>query len=130
MGDEQIILSSGMLVNKTPEPVGPLPAPQNLRLTSGINQGEIIADFNKVQNAASYYIEYYEPLDIETQEAINDIILGKNLSNLPWQRPEATTKSKITIKNLIPGNRIIVRVAALNSDGLGTWSDPATIIVP
>jgi hypothetical protein len=130
MGDEQVILGSGMEVGKTPEHAGVLPAPADVRISNGNNEGEVMVRFDKVEHAASYEIQYYEANDNQQGENTPAITLGMNLDDIPWQHIDVSTKTKFIITGLMPGNRIIVRVAALNTEGLGTWSDPATMIIP
>ena len=133
-GDEQTILGSGMEVNKIPEHTGVTPAPADVNLSNGINEGEVTVKFGKVAHAASYDIDYYESVPVQNLgqqgQTIAGINLGMNLADIAWQHTNGSTKAKFTITGLTPGNRILVRVAALNTEGIGTWSDPATMIIP
>ncbi len=136
-GNEQIIFNAGMKTNKNPQPIGILPAPENLRLMNGINQSEIIVKFNVVKNAKSYVICYFMtgpaellPQDDASKPKSPDIYLGHNLNEIKWTFGGVSTKSKYILTKLNVGERIIVRVAAVNKNGICAWSDPATLIVP
>jgi hypothetical protein len=122
-GDVQKIFSSGMELSKDSEPVGMLPAPGDVRLEKGSNEGKIFVRFTKVENAKSYEIDYSE--SAETQLNLPD-----NLEDIPWEHAGTSTGTKFEITGLSSGNRILVRVAAVNAEGQGTWSDPATMVVP
>jgi hypothetical protein len=136
-GDVQIILSSGMKANKDPEHSSKLPAPADLRLDKGTNEGMVEARWKTVANAKSYEIEYYESVIThpvqggeEQQQQGEGIFLGINLEDIQWKQAGIVTSSKFMIKGLNPGNRILVRVVAVNVEGKGRWSDPATMVVP
>jgi hypothetical protein len=136
-GNEQKIFSSGMEVSKDPEHTGLLPAPADVRLLSGPNAGMVEVRFGKVANAKSYEIESFEsgaipPVQTGGQQTqpVAGINLGINLEDIPWEQSGISTQTKFIIEGLAPGNRIIVRVVAVNTEGKGTWSDPATMIVP
>jgi len=136
-GDEQIILSSGLQLYKEHEKSGLLPAPADVHLSNGFNEGEVTVSFKKVNKAKSYEIEYFETNFAQSAqnpaqqtETIAGINLGLNLSEIPWKRANPCTKSKCIINKLTPTSRVIVRVAAVNSKGVGEWSDVATMVVP
>ena len=136
-GDVQIILSSGMKASKDVEHSGVMPAPADVRLANGTNEGQVEARWNKVVNARSYEIDYYEagatpPAQVAGQptQTVAGINLGMNLENIPWQHAGTSTSTKFEITGLSSGNRILVRISAVNTEGKGTWSDPATMVVP
>jgi hypothetical protein len=136
-GDAQKILSSGMQVNKDPEHSGVLAAPADVRLDKGTNEGMVEARWKKVVNAKSYEIEYFEAGQAPPAQSggqltgtVAGINLGINIEDIPWEQAGISTNTKFMIKGLYPGNRIIVRIVAVNTEGKGTWSDPATMVVP
>ncbi|HUM53090.1 MAG TPA: fibronectin type III domain-containing protein [Chitinophagales bacterium] len=113
-GSENIILSSGLDVKKTPAPIGLLPAPKSVRALAGNNSGEIIGRWNKVKGAGSYNVEL--STDIKQTSA--------------WSHITTVTKSKCTIKKLTSGTSIWLRVVAINAAGKGAYSGPAPKTVP
>jgi hypothetical protein len=108
-GDEQKILSAGMPVrDTTSQPIGALPAPDNLHAAAGDMSGTVDLNWEPVHGAASYMIQQAtqgDPMD--------------------WGGANVATKSSATISGLTPGEQIWFRVAAIGSAGQGPWSNPA-----
>ncbi|MBP7496869.1 MAG: fibronectin type III domain-containing protein [Bacteroidales bacterium] len=139
LGDEAIIISAGVKVAKEKEPFGILPAPQDLKVLDGDNEGEVYAKFDKVNGAYSYFVQYYEE-GWERDANVNANVLnsvtqpvddpsGIALAQKMWSGSDVSTKTKIKIAGLTSGKRIWVRVCAVGAEGKGTWSDPATKVV-
>lgn len=106
-GDEVKILSSGYQVRSTATSSSPLTAPQDLRATSGDNEGEIDLTWDRVRNASSYEVQCREQGAPE------------------WQPVKTVTQSRLTIENLTPGKTYTFRVRAIGAQGAGPWSDEA-----
>lgn len=114
-GDEAILDSSGFELSKVPTSAGsdPLPAPQDLRLLKGELSGVLLARCKSVKGAASF----------ETHICATDPGVPAN-----WSLA-AITKGcrRIELEGLTPGTLYYVRVRAINQNGPGSWSDPASM---
>ena len=86
----------------------------NLVLTHGDFDGSVDASWNRDRKAKSYKVQMC--IDPPTDAS--------------WKDVDTTSKSSFTLKNLVSGAKIWVRVCAVGSDGNGPWSDPAVIVVP
>jgi len=113
-GDTVKIQSSGMDVRADGAPIGTLPAPGNLIVTAGDNDGELDPDWDSVRGATSYVVQKS----------------ADPFSSTTWQNAGVVTKSKMTVTGLTSGDKYWFRVAAVGSAGQGPWSDPATKIAP
>ena len=111
---EAIVVSAGMTV-KSAKSAATIPVQvANLVVTTGDNQGELDAMWNRVDGARAYEIQ----IGVEP-------IMGTN-----WQNKPSVTKSKTTLTGLPSGAKISVRVRAIGSAGPGPWSETATRMVP
>lgn len=114
-GDEQMILSAGIDVRAQAVPVTDPPGqPEGLAPTAGDHDGEIDLSWDTVTGAKSYVIELS-----------NDPVTPTS-----WSHTGVSTKSSFAAQGLHSGNRYWFRVAAVNNNGQGGWSDPATKIAP
>ena len=110
-GDEVIILSSGFELRKEPAPIGPLPAPADLRTRTGLKAGEVDLRWKPVYGA--YYYQVYM--------AITDPNNGG-----AWQLVGMTSNAKFAGKDLAPGTYVWYRVDCLGAGGYTSPpSDPA-----
>ena len=114
-GDEQIILSSGFEVRKTPEPIGHLPEPQNLSAKVAGIPGMIDLNWRAIYGAGSYVIE------------INS---GDPNDPNGWSIVTSVKKSKATISGLTTGTVYWFRVYGVGAAGNGDMSDPAKSVAP
>jgi hypothetical protein len=112
-GDEAIILSSGMDVQKDKSPTTLPDKITSVNATAGDNAGEIDLSWDKSYNAKSYVVEI----------AVNDTVLE-------WKQSQITTRSKAELTGLITGTAYQLRVAAVGSAGQGPWSDPVLKVAP
>jgi hypothetical protein len=113
-GDEEIIQSAGMDVRDAPG-VSTVPAqPAALSATAGDFDGTMDLSWDPVVGATSYVIEASPDPPTATS----------------WGHHGVSTKSTFTVPGLTSGTRLWFRVAAVNPNGQGPWSDPATKIVP
>jgi hypothetical protein len=113
-GDEAIIQSAGMDVRAVPGTSVVPSQPEGLSATAGDHDGTMDLSWDPVVEAASYVID--SSADPPTATS--------------WQHLGVSTKSTFTVPGLTSGARIWFRVAAVNANGQGPWSDPATKIVP
>jgi len=114
-GDEAKIQSAGMSLRAPRTPTTSLPAPQNLALTGGDNDGELDAQWDRVPKAKNYEVQLSD--DPPTSSS--------------WAYAKTTTKSKTTLTGLPSGAKKWVRVRALGPKEITSpWSDPAVKRVP
>ena len=91
-------------------PVGELPAPTDLSLTSGDGAGELDAHWDKVEGAKVYNIRTSTNIDIPIMD---------------WPIKKTSTKSSATITGLTSGTKYWVAVTAIGTAGESSPSDPA-----
>jgi len=112
-GDEAIILSAGMDIQKEKSAVTIPDKITSVNATAGDNAGEIDLSWDKSYNAKSYVVEI----------AVNGTVLE-------WKQSQITTRSKAELTGLITGTAYQMRVAAIGSAGQGPWSDPVLKVAP
>lgn len=114
-GDTAKIESAGMTTRAPKTPTTSLPAPQNLSLTAGDNDGELEAQWDRVDKSKNYEVQISD--DPPTANS--------------WTHAKTTTKSKTTLPGQPSGAKKWVRVRALGPKEItGPWSDPAVKRVP
>ena len=110
--DLEILLSSGFQATKTPAPIGPLGAPQNLRLTRTDMPGELVLRFEAVYGArAGYLVQIAED------------------SDGPFTDYVATSSSRVEIKGLTEMKTYWARVRASGKEGAGPWGESTCSIL-
>jgi hypothetical protein len=112
-GDEAIILSAGMDVQKEKSAVTLPDKITSVNATSGDNAGEIDLSWDKSSNAKSYVVE-----------------IAVNGNTLEWKHALITTRSRAELSALITGTAYQIRIAAIGSAGQGPWSDPVLKVAP
>lgn len=112
--DESLIYEAGFEPISDRVSHNTIERPINLLLSESNKDGELKGKVKAVRGAKSYLhqISY----DISDATA--------------WQAPITTTRSSFILTNLISGNRVWVRVAAIGTPGQSGWSDVASRIVP
>lgn len=105
-GDEAIILSSGYDIARKGTPVGMLDQVVNLQIKLGKLSGSLEISWDVVDHAYSYEIQYTK--NPKTDESVYTSI--------------TSTKRKILLENLIPGQTYSIKVAAVGSDPKRVWS--------
>ena len=106
-----------MRVKSAPAPK-PIPdQPTGLELTMGDNDGEISGHCNGQPGIVEYY---------EIQYTTSDP-LGPNPN---WQFADTSKKSRFELTGLPSGQKVWVRIRAVNARGKSNWSDPACKRVP
>ena len=105
-GDEVLILSTGFDINRKPTPVGILNQPVNLQIKLGKITGTLEVSWDVVPGAYSYEIRY-------TQMPKTDTSIYNNITS---------TKRKIMLENLTPGQTYAIQVAGVGSDPKRVWS--------
>ena len=112
-GDEAIILSAGMDVQKE-KTASSLPSKiTSVNATSGDNDGEIDLSWDSESNVKSYVVE-----------------IAINSTTLDWKHALVSTRSKAELTGLTTGTPYQIRVAAVGSVGQGPWSDPILKVAP
>jgi hypothetical protein len=110
--DLAILLTSGFTAAKTPAPVGPLGAPQNVRLSRTKMSGQLQLRFKSVHGVTAGY----------TVQTASD-------PAGPFTDYLNTSTSRVLIDGRTPLTTVWVRVRATGAQGPGPWSEPACIIV-
>ena len=110
-GDPEKILSAGYPYRKAAEPVGPLPAPENLRVTFSKFSGQLDLAWDRVPGRM-----FYEGQWNQADPGVEDD--WKGLVNL--------SDNTYTVKGLTPGKLYYFRVRGVGAAGPGPWSDPAS----
>jgi hypothetical protein len=113
-GDEAIILSAGMDVQKDRTAARLPDKITSVNATTGNNAGEIDLSWDKASNTKSYVVE----------TALNGV------NPLEWKHALVSTKSKAEITGLVTGTGYNIRIAAVGSAGQGPWSDPVVKVAP
>lgn len=114
-GDEAKLLGAGFEVIAQVRPqLGALPAPQDMRASSGDNDGELDLACDAVSGASTY----------EWQTSPNPA------DSTTWVTRGTTTKSSSTITGLPSGIRTWGRCRANGAAGPSPWSDSAGKMVP
>ena len=113
-------LSKVAQLRSAPSSSGPTPRVTGLELSIGDAAGEV---------DGGWHSEYKQGVkSYETQTMLNP--LNNDPTTGAWVQQPTVTKSSCALKGFTSGARIWVRVRAIGPNGVGEWSDPATIIVP
>ncbi|MEO6831610.1 MAG: fibronectin type III domain-containing protein [Chitinophagaceae bacterium] len=104
-GDKAKILSSGFEVREKPKQGQPLENPENVHGKPGTHEGEVIVNWDAVDNARSYKVEMSTDGTSE------------------WRGVGITTSSKLTLNGLVSGAKPWFRVSAIGPLGESGWSD-------
>ena len=110
--DLTILLSSGFLPTKTPSPVGPVGAPQDLRLTRTGFTGQLRLRYRPVYGTRAGY-------NVQTAEDPEG----------PFADYATTSSTRLTLNDLTPLKTCWVRVRSTGTDGPGPWSEPTCAMV-
>lgn len=110
-GDKAILMSSGFHTTKVPAPIGPLAAPENLRLTQNGTSGQLQLRFKAVHGVTAGYT-------VQIAEAVDG----------PYTDYITSNKSRLVITGLTPAKTYWVRVRANGALGPSGWSNPASAI--
>lgn len=115
VGDTAKIESAGMTTRAPKTPTTSLPAPQNLSLTAGDNDGELEAQWDRVNKSKNYEVQTSDDPPTATS----------------WTHAKTTTNSKTTLPGLPSGAKKWVRTRARGPKEITSpWSDPAVKRVP
>jgi hypothetical protein len=104
--DVEILLTSGFTATKTPAPIGPLLAPENLKIVYLSPSGTVELRMEAVRGVRGGY-------PIEQAEGADG----------PWVPSLISSKSRALISNLTPGKSYRLRAAAIGADGQSGWSN-------
>jgi hypothetical protein len=109
------IVTTGFAVADAPTATRQPPAQVlNLRVSATDFEGSLKASWKRVPDAQRYDID--ASIDPPTLTS--------------WVRKDSSSKRKALVNGFISGQRMWLRVRAVNSNGPGTWSDAAGKIVP
>jgi hypothetical protein len=111
-GDPLVLRSSGFPVRKSPQPVGLLSAPLNLRLVRGTLSGQLKARCNVVNGAGSYQWRY-----------------ATAAAPTAWVLVDPTIYANFVFAGLVPGTVYVAQVRAVGTAGPSDWSDTASLMV-
>lgn len=111
-GDPGKIPLSGFAVAGTAQPIGPLPAPQNVKAVMSDHPGGIITSCNTMDGVKSWITEFREHID---GTAFVQCSIGPR---------------KFTTTGLISGKKYAFRMAAVGAAGQSPWSDEAVCMAP
>jgi hypothetical protein len=103
----------GLPLRSDSAPIGPLPAPADLRATMSDMEGQIHLVWDSVHGASSYIVECKEH---DTPQ--------------PWQQVKFLKQVRYTSTDHTPGKIYAFRVRALGPQGEGPWSDEAVKMSP
>jgi hypothetical protein len=101
------LLSGGWHLVEPPEPIGEMPAPENLTATGGDLEGELDMPWEPVQGRDAYIGEW-----------------AANPAG-PWTQFYVGNNSSCTASGLNPGQMYYFRVREVDPLGPGPWSDIA-----
>ncbi len=110
-GSRMAILSSGFHTTKIPAPVGPLPTPDNLRLSQTNQSGQLLLRMNRVYGVTAGYT-------VQTAEAEEG----------PYSDYVTSSKTHVLIEGLTPAKTYWVRACANGAEGPSGWSNAAKAI--
>lgn len=111
-GDMTNLLLSGFPIQKpTRQPVGVLPAPNNISLTQGDRSGEVVAKAGAVFGASLY------------TWTLTPATPGAAAMTVQ------TTAARNTFTGLAPGVNCTLTVNAIGTAGASDWSNPASLMV-
>jgi len=111
--DLPALASTGFPLRSAPAPVGPMPAPGNLRATMSEISGQIHLIWNSVYGASSFKV----------QMMVHD-------GTGTWQDVTVVQQVSYTVTGLTPGTTYAFRVLAIGPLGPGPWSDEAVKMAP
>lgn len=110
-GVKEVILSAGFDVRRTPEPLGQLPAPPNMRSVVAPYPGTIELRWGGVRGRQNYRVEY-------TSGDPNQVA--------GWSVLMITSKNRFTVEGLTSDKIYSFRVAAIGAAGISPVSDITT----
>ncbi len=113
-GDASIILLAAMDVALPPGPPPPMTKVAGVTFAAGGDEQSGAADWESVYGARYY--------DVETSTNPNDPAL--------WKEYDSTPTVGLELTDLTSGQKLWVRVRAVNSVEKGPWSDPACAMIP
>ncbi|HTA65881.1 MAG TPA: fibronectin type III domain-containing protein [Xanthomonadaceae bacterium] len=110
-GDRVVLTASGFPLQRSPQPIGVLPAPENLRLSRGAVSGQLRARCKNVAKASAYQ---WRIAAVQTPGV--------------WLPADPTVAARTTLAGLTPGTAYLVQVRAIGTRGPSDWSDAVTQI--
>lgn len=113
-GNLAVMLSSGFEISRYRRSVLPPEKIKNIRMTDGANSGQIRLSFDAQPRVRLYEYRYTADKDLNGKEVWNNKVI------------RTSTSRNNLIDSLMPGRYYYVSVRAINSRGIGDWSEIAT----
>ena len=113
-GDPVKILTTGFEVASSPTPASAPAQVLNLKVSASDHEGALSASWKKTTRTQRY--ELQASIDPPTPTS--------------WVMKSSSTKTRAEVNSFTSGQRIWLRVRAVNAAGAGAWSDPAVKTVP
>jgi hypothetical protein len=112
-GNLVALATTGLPLRSPRSPVGPLPAPANLRATMSDMAGQIHLQWEALRGASTFIVECRE-----------------HGSPQPWQLVKILKQCRCTSTGHTSGKTYSFRVRALGTQGEGPWSDESVKMAP
>lgn len=113
-GDETKIVSSGYDMTKDREPIGTLPAPEDMNIDFGVDPGEMIIKLTPPPREADYIVFFAkDPMPADDKD---------------WQQ-QFSTKSKIELSGLDSGVKYWFKGSYVTSTGEYNFTPPQSRII-
>ncbi len=111
-GDRTVLMSSGFPLQKNRAPVGPLPAPMQVRIVKGKTSGTAIARCRRLDKARAYQWR-----------------IAPAATPTAWLPVVTTFAAHAQFEGLTPTTFYVVQVCVVGTAGAGDWSETATVLV-
>jgi len=111
-GDRTVLMSSGFPLQQPRAPVGPLPAPTQVRLVKGKTSGTAIARCRRIVRASGYQWR-----------------IAPAATPTAWLPVVTTFAAHAEFDSLVATAVYVVQVCAVGTAGVGDWSETATVLV-
>jgi hypothetical protein len=111
-GDRTVLMSSGFPMQQRGAPVGPMPAPSQVRLAKGKTSGTAIARCRRIVRARAYQWR-----------------IAPAATPTAWLPVVTTFGAHAEFEGLAPTTMYVVQVCAVGTAGAGDWSETATVLV-
>ena len=114
-GNLPMLLSSGFTVSSYPRTYYVPPIVQNVRLRDGRQSGQVLLKFEMQENIRLYEYCYSSEKDADYEHIWSEIY-----------KTSSSTGNLISGAN--PGSFYFARVRAINTKGIGEWSEPVSMM--
>jgi hypothetical protein len=111
-GDRTVLMSSGFPLQRSRAPVGPLPAPVQVRMVKGKTSGTAIARCRPIGQARAYQWR-----------------VAPASTPMAWLPVVTTFAAHAQFEGLAPTTFYVAQVCAVGTAGAGDWSETAMVLV-